>query len=1423
MPDPDFESQFDLEFNAGMLAGHHHTNEFIFDSDEGSPLPNRPASPGLDCGQVMNGTPEDYGSPSEALGLTSNTSSPHDSMFDSESSKRTSSTASTKYTFGDMSMDDNGSNNMKLDWNLTDDDFAAMMQPSFNMQASSSAPAQQDVRSPTDSPSPFTFSPDATNMQDAATISKASPQSDAGLSFQTACEDGVGAFTFRSPGPSMPSDVSTAPGASSFSPAALCLRPSQSIQSPPKYEFRGAQQPAAPIAPTMATFPGMHIFSAGPVSSSHSFYQDAMRIPIGRSYEHDQYGPGPYRLEVDANNSKSRVETQIQIRLRLSHLPPGVTKLHLPKHTISKTKLWAKPPAQPSPDMLELHTVLVCTSAMQVQKQKEAALQRAKAAARLVRAPPPPPNGEEEELKPQDGGEVKICEQCIGRERKRAGRKKLKNPEDELAWISDEHRRVIVFNTHEVKDWVLQNPPECGSRPFFQVEAPMRIACYCRHHAEKLGFRIIFTLTDHRGEIIAQTLSPSIMITDDHKNTSPKPQPGSRIRKLSPTRDEIPTQGVNGLTPSLESSPSLDLQAARRSSAGVPPMSTTSLETPQQQPVLAAAAQAARPISRPPSPSLAGGPAKRRKANKSVKIPGDVTMTRLDTAVPSGHRLHPSISSTGPLTPATSPFPPTPPATLPQTSDMSLFGSTAAPTETMPNPFGSASQTPGTGNSQLLLPNLSRSSSFANMNIPMFGAPGPARPNPVSSPNATRPVQATAGAAPPAPIIGQPRPQPQAQPVIFKVIPGEGPIAGGIEVTLMGQGFYNGMHVMFGDRQAPATTFWSSESLVCLLPPAAQAGMVPVTLKEQNPQMQNVATQWFRYVDDTEQQLLRTALMILGNKMTGGYENVADFARRIIKESGMSLPTGTTEMGAEGTTTRAIDSFENHLLKVLELMDITNTARKPRLNLRRSTGHTMLHLACILGLHRFVAGLLARGANPDLRDKGGYTALHLAALHDRPEIVRILINHGADTTLRTLSGLTAADVARSRECLRLILRFEQHKRTQSGSVPHSRIGSVTSLRSLRQEAMESSESEASPSTSSDEPKSEDDGIVFSDDSSSELATGRAVSDESGLRMRRGRSNVNTPREKSPAARPRRRGTEGAFGLPAAAMNLIKEQVAVHFQQLQQMMVPGLQYLPQFPQLPQFSQFSYLPQMPNMPPLPEYQAAVLQRLAAMIGAARPGPDQPGEPTTKSREASWGSSADADVQTPPPAYDELFPDQAGNSALDTKRASVAQAAADAVADAKCAAMFDQPVTSATTSTTTAADQRAEEDDDADDSASQELPVLLHVGRKSAITREQQVTLRRAHARNRKKLAWDRNLFLIWIPLLVLMVCVMIYHGLHGFMGTAPGWRPPVILPDALVAGKESQGNIANPALDVGTVADLRAPQMQEQHEAVPILNV
>lgn len=223
------------------------------------------------------------------------------------------------------------------------------------------------------------------------------------------------------------------------------------------------------------------------------------------------------------------------------------------------------------------------------------------------------------------------------------------------------------------------------------------------------------------------------------------------------------------------------------------------------------------------------------------------------------------------------------------------------------------------------------------------------------------------------------------------------------------------------------------------------------------------------------------------------------------------------------------------------------------------------------------------------------------------------------------------------------------------------------------------------------------------------------------------------------------------------MAAIKEQVAAQFQQLQQRMGPHLQYLPQLPQLPhlpQFPQFAQLPnfaQIPNMPPLPEYHNLVLQRLATMIGGARPGAGEE-EPSARAAESAWQylSPFSNKAATPPPAYDEIFPERGGD--LDTKRASAANAAADAVADAKCAALFDQPQTSTSTGATTTVaaveSTTGPAEDKAEDSEDQEIPALLQIGRKDAITQEQQATLRRAHAQNLKKLSWDRNLFFIWV---------------------------------------------------------------------------
>jgi hypothetical protein len=110
---------------------------------------------------------------------------------------------------------------------------------------------------------------------------------------------------------------------------------------------------------------------------------------------------------------------------------------------------------------------------------------------------------------------------------------------------------------------------------------------------------------------------------------------------------------------------------------------------------------------------------------------------------------------------------------------------------------------------------------------------------------------------------------PHRLPTIHKMIPNEGPKAGGIEVTCLGSRFCQGLEVMFGETKATTTTYWGETSLVCLLPPAAIPGTVPVTFKHQyqQQQMQQYPTPpipkqqaFFKYVDDDESQLISTRL-----------------------------------------------------------------------------------------------------------------------------------------------------------------------------------------------------------------------------------------------------------------------------------------------------------------------------------------------------------------------------------------------------------------------------------------------------------------------------------------------------------------------------------------------------------------------------------
>lgn len=1008
--------------------------------------------------------------------------------------------------------------------------------------------------------------------------------------------------------------------------------------------------------------------------------------------------------------------------------------------------------------------MLVCTSAMQNPEYRRRAFARAAARPHSHRGSPVNGTGttfeEDDDNKPLNGGEVKICPGCVTRERKRAARKKVKKVDEEESWHKDEHKRVIVFNTQEIKEWqqpTTQIPSEAtGDRvePMvhdgaMQVDAPMRIACYCRHQHEKLGFQVIFTIKDCNDRLVAQAITSSIMITDDHKTHA---MPAQATNCSNAQQQQLygaifsPEGGAGGFETSMvpfgTAHSSSDLQTLP---TGLPLLFSQPLTGPTG--VLSQVSSATmlpRVISRQASPTGSIGPSsKKRKASGSSKVPSGLAMTRLETAPPTSTL----ISSTGvsgiPTTNLNS-------TNLPHTATFSVAEAQPGSANSIPagnSHFAVAPSTPN-GDDLALFSAANRSHSMDNLAMSqLYSAPTSIHPSRAPSPTGLRNTaqnyqqQQTHIAA--NGFYGMPLAvNPHRPPIIHKMIPGEGPKTGGIEVTCLGSGFFQGLEVMFGDTKATTTTYWGETSLVCLLPPSSFAGTVAVTFKHQHQQqqMQPYPTPpipkqqiFFKYIDDDEQQIIRLALSVLGHKMNGKIEDVRELARRIVGNDNSSASWGAS-MGHSppgGTQHQHVTSFsaasfgvdiEATLLRCLDLVDLDDSHHMPRLNLRQPSGQTMLHLACSLGLNRFVAALLARGANPEPRDKGGFTPMHFAAMHDHPQIVRRLILSGADPTMRSLQGYTPADLATSEEVLQSTRRFQYHKRTRSAGSMRSRTSSITSLRSLWEQPSDTSlgqgQSFVEQSTDNDSgfDKNEDDDEEHTD-VDDDVAAEAAFWTKPQRASTQVLDTIGTEKTgllDSPGVH----GRVNVHVSPSAAMTAFRDQVSTQIAHLQHTMHLNLPNLPQMPTLP------------NIPNLPDYQAylptaPMVRRISSMVPSMG-GTSRQNTSDNKDAEYRWWDLFSGAVPAAPPAYDEIFPQVEEEHQV--KRSSAARAIADAIADDKCTALYEQEDTSSNSRTT--------------------LLDVVRLGQKHPITREQQDQLRRAHAEKVKRFRSDRNLFFIWV---------------------------------------------------------------------------
>ncbi|KAG8695197.1 SPT3 Dosage dependent suppressor of Ty-induced promoter mutations-like protein [Ceratobasidium sp. 394] len=113
---------------------------------------------------------------------------------------------------------------------------------------------------------------------------------------------------------------------------------------------------------------------------------------------------------------------------------------------------------------------------------------------------------------------ARACKKCLAREAKRAERKRRGPNDMEPAPFVEpgtglEDDKIVLYNCADVLDF------KAGT-----VDLPVRLTCYCRHHSEKLGFRITFILRDHTGRTVGIGVTPPILITDDHKSTARKVQ-----------------------------------------------------------------------------------------------------------------------------------------------------------------------------------------------------------------------------------------------------------------------------------------------------------------------------------------------------------------------------------------------------------------------------------------------------------------------------------------------------------------------------------------------------------------------------------------------------------------------------------------------------------------------------------------------------------------------------------------------------------------------------------------------------------------------------------------------------------------------------------------------------------------------------------
>ncbi|CAI5758729.1 unnamed protein product [Candida verbasci] len=615
----------------------------------------------------------------------------------------------------------------------------------------------------------------------------------------------------------------------------------------------------------------------------------------------------PYKLSLSSLPSYSRVETQIKCNLVLNPAPTQML-LHIPQNLISKNKFCLSEPIETLNPKLKENLLYLDAFVLTSDLKKS----------------------------------CNICSRCIKREQKRASRGKNTDVEESVnksngavknnpnTWANENMmKKAVIFNCKEIVSF--PSPTGLNNDVTKSLELSARIICYCRHHKESEGFKLLLVVKNYQGEVVAKQISSPIMIMDRKKNLSKDP-------------------------------------------------SATNLTT-----------------------------FKKKQSSDSERSPQDIQQLSPNSVDESASQTNTDIELN---------------------SNRGLKRKKLSTDDSFTNPMNGYSP----------VSNSDTNISIHNNNI--------------------KPLQFQQQQS-----QQQNSPQ-QNSPSIQRIIPAQGPIRGGIEVTLLGFNFRPGLSVKFGAHQALATHCWSDTTIVTYLPPSTHAGQVLVSFENHESLMMGGQQQIFTYTDDTERQLIELALQIVGLKMNGKLEDAKNIAKRIVgsdKNSG-SQQTSPNHQSANEWFDNAHKSLkqlttsdlstQDILINLLSLVDLPNCPIIiPNWQLTNKQGQTLLHLATLKSYTKLIRFLITRGCKIDLKDNQGITPLFLASMCGYRDLIKIFIDCKSNWNLKLsndkyLKDYCDLNVLDMFENFKEVQEEEAHQSSEEESIEVKKSLSLDSLNSM---------------------------------------------------------------------------------------------------------------------------------------------------------------------------------------------------------------------------------------------------------------------------------------------------------------------------------------------------------------------------------------